>query len=140
MSDIPEVPDDDRAEVLDDEMLGDEEFPPDRFVDPDDERAEPLPDEERPVGWDEPVVEVLDQGIPDYEEDVLAETVVEEDFGALAPDDEFTGDETTRDVVTERVPAPAEEAALHVDDDDEVIDEDEDVDDDDWDEDDDEEE
>ncbi|HMG44833.1 MAG TPA: hypothetical protein VK611_26095 [Acidimicrobiales bacterium] len=134
MSDLPEVPDDDRSEVLDDEMLGDEEFPPDRFVDPDDERAEPLPDDERPVGWDEPEVEVLAQGVPDYEEDVLAETVEEEDFGALAVDDEFSGDETTRDVATERVPPPAEAVAVHIDDDDaeDHEDDDEDYEDDDF--------
>lgn len=135
MSDLPEVPDDDRSEVLDDEMLGDEEFPPDRFVDPDDERAEPLPDDERPVGWDEPEVEVLAQGVPDYEEDVLAETVEEEeDFGALAADDEFSGDETTRDVATERVPPPAEAVAVHIDDDDaeDHEDDDEDYEDDDY--------
>lgn len=34
--------------------------------------------------------------------------------GLLAPDDEFTGDETRRDVATERSPDPAEETAIHV--------------------------
>jgi hypothetical protein len=39
-----------------------------------------------------------------------------EDLGPLAPDDEFSGDETTRDVVTERTPPPAEVAAVHIED------------------------
>jgi len=60
-----------------------------------------------------------DAGVPDEEADLVGERVgTEEDDerGPLAPDDEFSGDETTRDVATERVPPPAEDAAIHVDD------------------------
>ena len=37
-----------------------------------------------------------------------------EEPGALADDDELTGDETERDYATERVPSAAEEDALHI--------------------------
>jgi hypothetical protein len=46
----------------------------------------------------------------------VAEAVEDPDVGDRPPDDEVTGDETTRDVATERVPPPAEEVALHVED------------------------
>jgi hypothetical protein len=97
MSDFDE---EDVAEQLDDEVLGDE-YPPDRYIDPDEPGVE-LPDVGPGGAEDEPDLVVLD------------DAVVEDDVGALADDDEFTGDETTRDVATERVPRPAEEAALHV--------------------------
>lgn len=58
-----------------------------------------------------------DVGVVDTEKDLVAEPVEREDVGPLADDDEFTGDETRRDVATEHVPAPAEEAAVRYDDD-----------------------
>jgi hypothetical protein len=42
------------------------------------------------------------------------ETGEPDDPGALAEDDEITGDETGRDVSTERTTPPAEESAVHV--------------------------
>lgn len=42
------------------------------------------------------------------------ETGEPDDRGPLAEDDEFTGDETARDVTTERTTPPAEESAVHV--------------------------
>jgi len=114
------VADDDVSEQLDDEELGGE-YPPERYIDPDDERVE-LPDYGEGEGGeaDGGTVRVLDQGFPDTEEDLLAEAQEDAGYGALADDDEFTGDETTRDVATERVPPPAEETALHLVDDDDT--------------------
>jgi len=116
MSDFSGIDDDDVSEQLDDEVLGGE-YPPDRYIDPDADPGYPRP--EVSDGDDEPSVQVIAQRDPDYDEDLEAEAVVDDDLGALADDDEFTGDETTRDVATERVPRPAEEAALHVVDEDE---------------------
>lgn len=59
-----------------------------------------------------------DVGAPDDEAELVGELADRDrDVGPLAPDDEFTGDETTRDIVTERQPMPAEEAAVRIDDD-----------------------
>jgi hypothetical protein len=127
MSDIDDfdggVADDDVSEQLDDEELGGE-YPPDRYIDPDDDRVE-LPDYGADGDDPDELVEgggvrVLDQGTPDTEEDLLAEAQEDAGYGALADDDEFTGDETTRDVATERVATPAEEAALHIEDDEDL--------------------
>jgi hypothetical protein len=117
MSDFSPIDDDDVSEQLDDEVLGGQPYPPDRYIDPDDPGAT-LPDTGFGGVGDQPEVQVLAQGSPDHDEDVLAEAVVGGSYGALADDDEFTGDETTRDVATERVPPAAEEAALHIVDDD----------------------
>jgi hypothetical protein len=61
-------------------------------------------------------VQPVDQDGPDEEADLVAEAVEDPDVRDRPPDDEVTGDETTRDVATERVPPPAEEVALHVED------------------------
>lgn len=108
---MSDISDDDVSEQLDDEVLGGD-YPPDRYIDPDEEQEYPLPD----VGetGDEPGVQVIAQRDPDYDDDIEAEVVVDDAYGTLSDDDEFTGDETTRDVATERVPRPAEEVALHV--------------------------
>jgi hypothetical protein len=50
----------------------------------------------------------------DVEKDLVASPGVSEELGALDADDDFSGDETTRDYATERVPVPAEEAAVRV--------------------------
>jgi hypothetical protein len=50
----------------------------------------------------------------DVEKDLVASPGVSEDLGALDADDDFSGDETTRDYATEHVPVPAEEAAVRV--------------------------
>jgi hypothetical protein len=42
--------------------------------------------------------------------------VAEGEYGPLSEEDEFSGDETTRDVATERTSSAAEEAAIHIDD------------------------
>lgn len=120
MSDYSGIDDDDVSEQLDDEVLGSQSYPPDRYIDPDDP-GETLPDTGFGGVGDEPEVQVLAQGSPDGEEDLLAEAVESDGYGALADDDEFTGDETTRDVATERVPQAAEEAALHIVDDDDTV-------------------
>ena|SRR5688500_3183003 len=112
---MSDISDDDVSEQLDDEVLGGD-YPPDRYIDPDAEPGYPRSEVSDP---DEPAVQLIAQHDPDYDEDLEAEAVVDDDYGALADDDEFTGDETTRDVATERVPRPAEEAALHIVDEDE---------------------
>jgi hypothetical protein len=67
-------------------------------------------------GRSERVVQPVDQDGPDEEEDLVAAAIEDPDVRDRPPDDEVTGDETTRDVATERVPPPAEEVALHVED------------------------
>jgi hypothetical protein len=82
-----------------------------------------------PETWDEaagqadsngpPGVELLDDadgGLPDDGELLGERAGPPDDLGPLAPDDGFSGDETTRDVVTERIPQSAEDAAVHIDD------------------------
>jgi hypothetical protein len=127
----PDVSDDDRSEAVDTDKLSDE-YPPDellasddygvtsaeqRFDEPLDERVRrERPEASGPDAADarsERVVQPVDQGGPD-EEDLVAEAVEDPDVRDRPPDDEVTGDETTRDVATERVPPPAEEVALHV--------------------------
>ncbi|HEY6415253.1 MAG TPA: hypothetical protein VIX41_03410 [Acidimicrobiales bacterium] len=130
---------DQTGEDFDDELLAGE-FPPDDPLAVDDEGVTELEElggesfaerEERtePEVWErsgdddegDAVVELVgdDAGVPDEEADLVGERVGTErddERGPLAPDDEFSGDETTRDVATERVPPPAEDAAIHVDD------------------------
>ena len=130
---------DQTGEALDDELLGDE-YPPDEPLGADDEGVTELEElggesfaerDERtePEVWErsagdeasDPGVELVgdDAGVADDEADLVGERVgteLEDEEGPLAPDDEFSGDETTRDVATERVPPPAEDAAVHVDD------------------------
>ena len=130
---------DQSGEDFDDELLGDE-YPPDDPLAADDEGVTALEElggesfaerDERtePEVWERPgddeqpdtVVELVgdDAGVPDDEKDLVGERVgTEQDDarGPLAPDDEFSGDETTRDVATERVTPPAEDSAVHIDD------------------------
>ena len=130
---------DQTGEALDDELLGDE-YPPDEPLGADDEGVTELEElggesfaerDERtePEVWERSAgeegsdsgVELVgdDAGVADDEADLVGERVgtePEDEEGPLAPDDEFSGDETTRDVATERVTPPAEDAAVHVDD------------------------
>lgn len=128
------------AEDLDDDKLGGE-FPPERPMGAEDEgvtgveqlggeslaerdeRTEPeLWERPRAAGETDPGVELAgdeEVGQVDDESTMVARSAEDtdaRDAGALASDDEFTGDETTRNVATERSTPPAEEAAVHVDD------------------------
>jgi hypothetical protein len=122
------------GEALDDEVIeGFDEYPPDEPLGLDDDSGESLAEREartEPDLWEErrpsdeddeePDVELVadDAGTADEEDELVAEGVpTGREIGPLAPDDEFSGDETTRDVATERAPTPAEEAAVHLDDD-----------------------
>jgi hypothetical protein len=101
-----------------DESVGDE-FPPDRAPRLDDDGGTEPEVWERAAEDDGGVELVgdLDVGVVDDEDELVGDVVDEDrDLGALAPDDEFSGDETTRDVASERVPTPAEDAAVHIDD------------------------
>jgi hypothetical protein len=124
------------GEDFDEELLeGGGDYPPDRplGLDDDDEvdsvaereaRTEPdVWEERRPSDEDEddeePEVELVgdDAGLPDEEDELVGEGVpTGSEIGPLASDDEFSGDETTRDVATEHVAPPAEEVAIHLDD------------------------
>lgn len=105
-----------QAEALDEDKLGGE-FPPDKPLGKDAygaagaephadenvvaraarEEPEDVPLESPPTAGD------VEAGLDPYDQVVLSE------------EDQFTGDETVRDVVQEReAPIPAEEAALHV--------------------------
>ena len=80
-----------------------------------DKRTEPEVWERRPPSPDDPVELVGDAGELDIEDELVAEAVHDDaDIGPLAPDDEFSGDETTRDTVDDRVPPSAEESAIHL--------------------------
>lgn len=98
-----------------DEAVG-SDFPPDRPPRLDDDGGtEPEVWETSAV--DEEGVELIgdpDVGTVDEEAELVGRAVEEPDTGPLAPDDEFTGDETTRDIQPERVARPAEEEAVHI--------------------------
>jgi hypothetical protein len=101
-----------------DESVGDD-FPPDRPPRLDDDGGtEPEAWEADPA--DDGGVELAgdpDIGAVDDEPELVGgATGDESDTGPLGPDDEFAGDETTRDVVTERQPTAAEDAAVHIED------------------------
>lgn len=104
------------GEELDEAVGGD--FPPDRPPRLDDDGGtEPEVWEQGGAGDDEDVELVGDPdvGAVDDEGQLVGEAVDRgPDTGALSPDDEFTGDETTRDIQPERVARPAEEEALHI--------------------------
>lgn len=123
-----ELPAGDRSELLDDDVLP-PEYPPDRPLGVEEygttwqeERVdEPL--EER-VRREEPDVVDLDadtdlEGVDvgDTGEDDLHGSVVPPAEDRLDDGDPVGGDPSRRDVATERVAAPAEEAAVHVVDD-----------------------
>jgi hypothetical protein len=116
------MPDDERDSdqpgvQFDDELLSDE-FPPDRPLGLGDEPGAYEDEEPEDFGGqleDEGELEIETGVEPDGGDEELNVPVVEDsETGALDPDDEFTGDETTRDVATERVPPPAEDQAMHV--------------------------
>ena len=127
----PEIPDDDRSEALDADKLSDE-YPPDEPFASEDygvtgaeqRHDEPLeeqlrrevPERSGPTDEDRSrrVVQPIAEGVPDEEKDLVADAVEDPDVLDRAPDDELTGDETTRDIAPERVPPPAEETALHI--------------------------
>lgn len=128
-------PDQDIAEALDEDELS-EEFPPEQPLAAQDQgvtgleqlggesvadrdaRTEPdvwerrqAPSERGPVLEGDP-----EPGAVDEEKDLVAPPVPHDESGVLSPDDGFSGDETTRDFAAERVPSPAEEAAVRLDD------------------------
>jgi hypothetical protein len=116
-------PDPDQSGEELDESVG-AEYPPDRPPRIDDtggyvpeawEVDEAAVDDEVELAGD-PDVEAVDD-----ESELVGTDVRDDDVGPLDPEDEFTGDETTRDYATEREPRPAEETALHVEDDDDVV-------------------
>jgi hypothetical protein len=55
-----------------------------------------------------------DVGVVDDEADLVGTAGELVDRGSLSDDDQVTGDETTRDYGTERVPLDAEDAAVHI--------------------------
>jgi hypothetical protein len=81
---------------------------PDVWERPEDEEA----GEEPPVLEGESDVDAIDD-----EKDLVATPLEQEQVGPLSEDDQVTGDETRRDVATERVPRPAEEDAVRLDED-----------------------
>ena len=137
VDDIDDTDDDQAvAEGLDDEELSGE-YPPDEPLGIDDEGVTGLEqlggesvserdDRTEPEVWERgaaasetgPQLEgEPEPGTTDDEKDLVAPPFPEEDPGPLEEDDEFTGDETTRDVATERTPEAAEDAAVRIDDD-----------------------
>lgn len=115
-------PDQHGAEL--DEALGDEEYPPDRPPRLDDTGGyvpEAWEVDEVPVDDEVELAGDPDVGAIDDEAELVGVDVLDDEIGPLDPSDEFSGDETTRDYATEREPRPAEEAALRVEDDDDVV-------------------
>lgn len=123
MTDAEYGPDpDQRGEELD-EAVGDE-YPPDRPPRLDDTGGyvpEAWETDEATLDDDVDLVGDADVEVVDDEAELVGTAADGGDTGPLAPDDEFTGDETTRDYPTEREPRSAEEAAVHVQDDDDVV-------------------
>jgi hypothetical protein len=128
---------DDQSEALDSDKVGDE-YPPDEPVASEDygitgaeqrhdepleervRREEPDRPEAGETGEDARVVQPVAPDVPGEELEPSAaeiEAVEDPDVRDRPPDDQLTGDETTRDTVNERVSPPAEETALHVDED-----------------------
>jgi hypothetical protein len=126
----------DVAEGLDDEELSGE-YPPDQPLGAADEGVTGLEqlggesvsereDRTEPEVWERdsaPASETGPQlegeaepGTVDEEKDLVAPPFPEQDPGPLEDDDDFTGDETTRDVAPERSPDAAEDAAVRIDD------------------------
>ncbi len=106
-----------------DESVGDE-YPPDRAPRLDDTGGyvpEVWEDDEAPVDDEVELAGDADVGAVDDESELVGVDVLDDKTGPLDPSDEFSGDETTRDYPTEREPRPAEETALHVEDDDDVV-------------------
>lgn len=120
------------GEELDENLTGD--YPPDRPTAVFDEGVTGVEqlggesvaerdDRLEPEVWDQPedsssgapILEGdADVGVVDDEKDLVAPPVDLVDTGSLSEDDDFTGDETTRDYGTERVPRSAEDDAVHV--------------------------
>jgi hypothetical protein len=108
------------GEELDESLGGD--YPPDHPPHLDDDGGTEPEVWEAPAAGSGEGVELL--GDPDVDatgddESELLGASVEDDpaHGPLAPDDEISGDETTRDFATEHVTTDAEEAAIHIEDD-----------------------
>ena len=124
MSDIDDDgidPDQPGAEL--DESLGGD-YPPDRPPRLDDTGGyvpEVWEVDEVPVDDEVELAGDLDVGQVDDESELLGVDVRDDRLGPLDPTDEFSGDGTTRDYATEREPRPAEEVALHIEDDDDVV-------------------
>jgi hypothetical protein len=115
-----EFPPDEPLAIEDEGVTGVEQLGGESFAERD-ERTEPETWEQPGVDETDTSVELVgdDAGVLDAEKDLVGEragTEQDDEQGPLAPDDEFSGDETTRDVATERVTPPAEDAAVHVDD------------------------
>jgi hypothetical protein len=117
------MPDDERdsdqpGEQFDDEVLAGEEYPPDRPLGLGDEPAAFEGQEPEDFGdqYEDDGDAVVETGFEpdDGDQEQLISVVEDDEIGARDPDDEFSGDETTRDVVTERVPTDAEDQAMHV--------------------------
>ena len=101
-----------------DESVG-AEFPPDRPIGLSDAEDRVEPEVWERTVDDGPPVELagdLDIGAIDDEDELVGLQVGDSRQGPLADDDEFSGDETSRDVVTETTAGPAEEAAVHIED------------------------
>lgn len=123
MTDAEYGPDPDQPGEELDEAVGDE-YPPDRPPRLDDTGgyvAEVWETDETTLDNDVDLAGDAEVEAVDDEAELVGTSVGDPDVGPLAPDDEFTGDETTRDYPTEREPRSAEEAAVHVEDDDDVV-------------------
>jgi hypothetical protein len=101
-----------------DESVG-ADFPPDRPIVRSDAEDTIQPEVWERSGDAGPAIELAgdpDIGAVDDEDELVGLEVGDRRQGPLADDDEVSGDETARDVATERVARPAEEAALHIED------------------------
>jgi len=95
---------DQAGEPFDDEVVGDnDEYPPEQPLGVEDQGA---------VGGVRDSLEERDERLSPERRPAAVRP--DPSTGALADDDEFTGDETTRDVATEKAPPSAEEDAIHI--------------------------
>jgi len=104
------------GEDFDTDVVG-AEYPPDESLGVDELAGRPRPDRARlePEVWERPEHSDADDRMVVLDEE--GALVGEDGFGPLADDDLFSGDETTRDYPGENLPSAAEDAAVHLDDD-----------------------
>jgi hypothetical protein len=104
------------GEDFDEDVVG-VDLPPDESLGVDELAGRPRRDEARwePETWERPDPSDADDRWVLLDEE--GAPTGDEDVGALADDDLFTGDETTRDYPDENVPPAAEDTAVHLDED-----------------------
>jgi hypothetical protein len=116
------------GEDFDEDVLGDEDYPPDRYLGAESDGVTAAEEEGGESFWhrDRATEPEAWEDRPADDRDELDELVAEDDEDVGLPDDEpdlvardAGSDPTERESASDRVPPPAEDTALHLDDDEE---------------------